>query len=588
MYMYENKKQTTTDRKKAGASKTSSQLCTSVSNVTGIPDDMKVRFENLSGFSFDDVRVHYNSDKPAQFQALAYTQGSQVYIGQGQEHHMEHELAHVVQQKQGRVTPTAYFGNIAINDEPGLEQEAERYYKRADTLEHAPDTMGTTSSTVQRVIIVGDDADMESESAYYGYNQLISPAEIDNTNDYLTKDESHGKQKVYNINSLINSHINGLGQIKFDDINYLNGHHEAIGKESKYLGLTAKELAKELIKHDIQTQNRLILTGCDTQKYAEALAAALKELKDQNISVVGAEGIAFDYEDEDEGAVHEALFNDSLIKGEIIKKVRGEMKLEIVTKYESKFLNDIIKWVNSTYKSNEDAKKYFLEKLKRVTNLEKKGQDPENIDEETREKIADVIKLIDDVLKAGEDKVPVSVTSEQYKKMAAVSYKLVETYPKVEEMFGKLCDKKDGEDKEYKIKRFDLTRYKNHLPKQKKFVKVKIEKLQDLENGDFAIKEYKDKNKQFLKSFMEAINGEDSIDTKQRGIIEYIKKSYKLHGKAAANEYVRNLVNKYKEENSCIDKDKSPLIKEGWHLFCGEEKINAFATYRDAAKWKNE
>jgi hypothetical protein len=33
---------------------------------------MKTRFENLSGLSFDDVRVHYNSNKPAQLQALAY------------------------------------------------------------------------------------------------------------------------------------------------------------------------------------------------------------------------------------------------------------------------------------------------------------------------------------------------------------------------------------------------------------------------------------------------------------------------------------------------------------------------------------
>lgn len=42
-------------------------------NITGIPDSMKTRFENLSAFSFDDMRIHYNSNKPAQLQALAYT-----------------------------------------------------------------------------------------------------------------------------------------------------------------------------------------------------------------------------------------------------------------------------------------------------------------------------------------------------------------------------------------------------------------------------------------------------------------------------------------------------------------------------------
>lgn len=50
-------------------------------NRTEIPDSMKTQYEALSGFSFDNIRVHYNSDKPAQLKALAYTQGSQVYIG---------------------------------------------------------------------------------------------------------------------------------------------------------------------------------------------------------------------------------------------------------------------------------------------------------------------------------------------------------------------------------------------------------------------------------------------------------------------------------------------------------------------------
>ena len=49
-------------------------------NLTGIPTQMKLDFEQRSGLSFDDVRVHYNSDKPAQLQALAYTQGTQVYL----------------------------------------------------------------------------------------------------------------------------------------------------------------------------------------------------------------------------------------------------------------------------------------------------------------------------------------------------------------------------------------------------------------------------------------------------------------------------------------------------------------------------
>jgi hypothetical protein len=105
-----------------------------VPNQTGIPDGMKSGFENMSGFSFDDVRVHYNSDKPAQLNALAYTQGNQVHIAPGQEKHLGHELGHVVQQKQGRVQPTMQLQGVNVNDEEELEKEA--------------DVMGTTVPAV--------------------------------------------------------------------------------------------------------------------------------------------------------------------------------------------------------------------------------------------------------------------------------------------------------------------------------------------------------------------------------------------------------------------------------------------------------
>jgi Rad3-related DNA helicase len=100
-------------------------------NLTGIPDVTKQRFENLSGFSFDDVRVHYNSSKPAQLQALAYTQGNQVYVAPGQEKHLSHELGHVVQQKQGNVQPTMQLHGANVNDEDKLEAEANEIGEKA-------------------------------------------------------------------------------------------------------------------------------------------------------------------------------------------------------------------------------------------------------------------------------------------------------------------------------------------------------------------------------------------------------------------------------------------------------------------------
>lgn len=102
-------------------------------NKTGVPDHMKRQYEALSGLSMDDVRVHYNSAKPSQLDALAYTQGSHVYVAPGQERHLGHELGHVIQQKQGRVRATGSLGSVAVNLDEKLEREADAYDRRART-----------------------------------------------------------------------------------------------------------------------------------------------------------------------------------------------------------------------------------------------------------------------------------------------------------------------------------------------------------------------------------------------------------------------------------------------------------------------
>ena len=93
-------------------------------NMTGIPTQMKLDFEQRSGLSFDDVRVHYNSDKPRKIGALAYTQIPQVHIGPGQERHLRHELVHVVQQKEGRTLKTLGSSRNEICENSDLEKEA--------------------------------------------------------------------------------------------------------------------------------------------------------------------------------------------------------------------------------------------------------------------------------------------------------------------------------------------------------------------------------------------------------------------------------------------------------------------------------
>lgn len=95
-------------------------------NNTGLPDNLKSGIENLSGLSMDDVKVHYNSSQPAQLNAHAYAQGTDIHLAPGQEKHLPHEAWHVVQQKQGRVRPTMQMkGSLNINGDFLLEKEAD-------------------------------------------------------------------------------------------------------------------------------------------------------------------------------------------------------------------------------------------------------------------------------------------------------------------------------------------------------------------------------------------------------------------------------------------------------------------------------
>ena len=98
----------------------------------GLPENLKAGVESLSGYAMDDVKVHYNSAKPAQLSAHAYAEGTNIHLASGQEKHLPHEAWHVVQQKQGRVRPTTQLkGGININDDVKLEKEADVMGARA-------------------------------------------------------------------------------------------------------------------------------------------------------------------------------------------------------------------------------------------------------------------------------------------------------------------------------------------------------------------------------------------------------------------------------------------------------------------------
>jgi hypothetical protein len=100
-------------------------------NKTGLPDNLKHGIEALGGVDMSAVRVHYNSSKPAQLNAHAFAQGNDIHLGSGQEKHLPHEAWHTVQQSLGRVAPTMRMGGEQINDDQGLEREADLMGEKA-------------------------------------------------------------------------------------------------------------------------------------------------------------------------------------------------------------------------------------------------------------------------------------------------------------------------------------------------------------------------------------------------------------------------------------------------------------------------
>jgi hypothetical protein len=103
-----------------------------------LPGDFRARMERAFGADFSQVRVREDPEVPA-MGALAYTRGTDIHVApghydptgaQGQEL-LGHELAHVVQQTQGRAPATAQAMGAAVNTDPGLEREADEHASRA-------------------------------------------------------------------------------------------------------------------------------------------------------------------------------------------------------------------------------------------------------------------------------------------------------------------------------------------------------------------------------------------------------------------------------------------------------------------------
>lgn len=217
-------------------------------NKTGLPDNLKTGVENLSGISLDYVKVHRNSDKPAQLQAHAYAQGTDIHLGAGQEKHLPHEAWHVVQQKQGRVKPTLQMkSGVLVNDETGLEKEA-------DVMGHK--ALSTITQLKQTAELI---------HGKFGTIQLLGKGDSD---ELLPQDKSREKRF---------ERIQTLGR----QAEQLKG--KILGKRRDDVLDAAKDLAKTWGKAAVFAGLDTLLPGLGTGLgYAEAAAGAAKDLNDAN------------------------------------------------------------------------------------------------------------------------------------------------------------------------------------------------------------------------------------------------------------------------------------------------------------------
>lgn len=105
---------------------------------SNMPGDVRAKMESALGADFSDVSIHEGSEASS-VGALAYTQGSEIHFAPGRyapntregQELLGHELTHVIQQRQGRVKPTTEVNGLPVNDDAGLEKEADSMGRRA-------------------------------------------------------------------------------------------------------------------------------------------------------------------------------------------------------------------------------------------------------------------------------------------------------------------------------------------------------------------------------------------------------------------------------------------------------------------------
>lgn len=103
-------------------------------------------FAASTGHDLSDVKVHRNSEEPGKVGAHAYAQGNDIHLGPGQEKHLPHEAGHIVQQREGRVKANTEVNGVQVNDDKGLESEADKIGENAVQMQAQSSQVGDVAS----------------------------------------------------------------------------------------------------------------------------------------------------------------------------------------------------------------------------------------------------------------------------------------------------------------------------------------------------------------------------------------------------------------------------------------------------------
>ena len=352
----------------------------SAPNHTCLPDGLKAGVEALSGRSLGGVSVHFGSPEPARINAHAFTRGADIHLAPGQERHLPHEAWHVVQQAEGRVHPTMHVAGVGLNDDAGLEREADARGAAAAaegarllaggaaSRVTSPPPCAAAEACVQRVIDITD-GDLEGEYDTPGgqaTNTLIKDiagkigddlargwmvwvrrkVKNDNTSSYTT-DELLDKLKLKFPPKDIKSKI----RPNFPKSAYwLGGITREIQTGDDQSGLKPSEenlaLPHRFPYKSIETSTQLFVTGRedddDLDRWTDRMIVATEERRDLNLGNLKPKSAkARKYED----YVNGQLEGMEDARDELKKEKKSGKKLKLTDKTTQNFL----KYTNSLH-----------------------------------------------------------------------------------------------------------------------------------------------------------------------------------------------------------------------------------------------